>query len=135
MIFKQCGWQVVCGANREPCSRDPSGRDPGGRGPTGGALQEGPCGRGPVPTIESSPENGSMAGGPLLAATSSSAPRGSPVIRIFFILRYCRLSRSRTALFVLWMRSRRTLGERGRRMNGCCDEQQQPPHQQQPASR
>lgn len=39
--------------------------------------------------------------------------------RIFFIFLYCRLSSSRTASFVLCMRSMRTLGGRSLRMKSC----------------
>lgn len=48
--------------------------------------------------------------------------------RIFFILRYCRLSSSLTAFLVLWIRSSSTLGGRSRRTKSCWVQGDKTPH-------
>lgn len=53
------------------------------------------------------------------SGASAPGPLGASWNRIFFILRYCRLSSSRTASLVLWIRSIMTVGGRSRSTKRC----------------
>lgn len=59
-----------------------------------------------------------------LTSSSSCVSTAGPLCaswkRSFFILRYCRLSSSLTASFVLWIKSINTVSGRSRRTNMCC---------------
>lgn len=54
------------------------------------------------------------------SCVSTAGPLWASWKRSFFILRYCRLSSSLTASFVLWIRSINTVSGRSRRTNMCC---------------